>query len=116
MLVNIDTATSAVYVVSFVCSFTISPRPVNSYASDNFITSCMQVCGFRDIRELAKMDDGHPKFRILKKFLEKLRITVKTIGGGKRPKIVYDLIPCAGRYEFPKDDRTTTIFVSVFAC
>ncbi|KAF9463147.1 Piwi domain-containing protein [Collybia nuda] len=91
MLVNIDTATSAVY------------------SSEDFVASCMQVTGSRDVRELATLDGRNMKFHILKKFLLNVRITVRTIGGGKRPKVIRDLVPFAGNYEFPKDDQTITI-------
>jgi hypothetical protein len=72
----------------------------------------MQVLNIRNARDLGTLDKQNPKIRILKKFLDKVLISVSTMGGGKSPKVIRDIILSVGKYEFPKGDRTTTIYVS----
>lgn len=106
MLVNIDTATSAVYVLTSSTITRVLIHPFHRYSAKDFKSSAMEVCGFRNVRELT-MDANHPKYHILRKFLQKVRIYVRTIGAGRRPKMVYDIIPNAGKYEFTMEDGST---------
>ncbi|KAG5653267.1 hypothetical protein H0H81_001427 [Sphagnurus paluster] len=84
MLVNVDTSVSAVY------------------ASGKLVDVCMNFLGTKNVRDLS-MDDRHPMYRALEKFLDKLLINTDTTG--KRKKCIQGIVAHAGRFEFSKDDR-----------
>ncbi|KAF5387039.1 hypothetical protein D9615_001654 [Tricholomella constricta] len=88
MLVNIDTSVSAVY------------------AAGELVNVCLDFLGRKDVRDLS-MDGKHPSFRALEKHLENVLINTRTTG--KRTKSIKGLVPYAGRFEFSRDEKDTTV-------
>ncbi|KAG6869093.1 hypothetical protein C0993_003413 [Termitomyces sp. T159_Od127] len=88
MLVNIDTSVTAVY------------------AGGRLIDVCLNFLGKKDVRAL-DLDEKSPDFRALQKHLKELQVNTSTTK--KRVKIIYGLVPAAGKYIFTKEDRETTV-------
>ncbi|KNZ75349.1 Protein argonaute-3 [Termitomyces sp. J132] len=88
MLVNIDTSVAAVY------------------AGGNLIDVCLDFLGKNDVRALA-LDEKSPNFRALQKHLKDLQIN--TLTTRKRVRTIHGLVPAAGTYIFPKDDREISV-------
>ncbi|KAK0448292.1 argonaute-like protein [Desarmillaria tabescens] len=91
MVINVDTSMTAMY------------------ASGELIGVALRFLGQSDVRALA-LNQGSTKYHALERFLKGVRITVKSPATG-RPytKTIRGLQPQAGRYEFRKDGRITTV-------
>ncbi|RDB21168.1 Protein argonaute [Hypsizygus marmoreus] len=89
MLVNVDTTITAVY------------------AKGDLITVCLLFLNKGNDVRLLTGDERDENFRALEKHLHNLLINVVTTGN--RTKAIRGLVPSAGKYEFSKDDRVTTI-------
>ncbi|ETW76417.1 hypothetical protein HETIRDRAFT_480543 [Heterobasidion irregulare TC 32-1] len=86
MVVNIDTTTSAIYSSVLLPEF------------------AMEFLGIRDVRELTRLTPQNPQWKNLKAVLRNVRITtVVPAHSARRSRVIKDLVPHAGEYEFDKD-------------
>jgi len=80
------------------------------YQSGPAIDAAISVIKGRDVRDL-EMDHRHPSFRALKSYMKNLKIEVRTMPN--RVKMVRDLVPYAGMYEFVLDKTGAKTTVQV---
>jgi hypothetical protein len=73
----------------------------------------MEFLGFRNYRDLSRLDRNSPQLQALTRFLKNIRIKV-TNSRGERTKVIRGFVPRAGHFEFEKDGRPITIQVSDF--
>ena len=64
----------------------------------------MEFLGIRDVRELTRLTPQNPQWKNLKAVLKNVRITtVVPAHSARRSRVIKDLVPHAGEYEFDKD-------------
>lgn len=88
----------------------------NRYRGGDLMSVVMGFLNLRTVRDLV-LDRQDANFKKLEKFLNKLRVNVRTGPGGERSRIktIRGLEPMAGEFEFTNsDNRTMTVAVRTF--
>jgi hypothetical protein len=62
----------------------------------------MACLGIRDVRRL-NLQPNEPAFHTLSRFVKGLRINVRSNSKKRRTRVIRELVPCGGDYQFSKD-------------
>jgi eukaryotic translation initiation factor 2C len=116
MILTVDTSVAAVYVHPFFFTSILSSKNGDRYRGGDLISVVMGFLNLRTIRDLV-LDRQDPQFKKLEKFLNKLRVDVRTGPGGERSRVktIRGLEPFAGEFEFTNNEgRTMRVSVRTF--
>jgi eukaryotic translation initiation factor 2C len=111
MILTIDTCMAAVYVFNFFPAYLL--LTFTRYRAGDLCNVALMFLGETDISVL-KMPSSDLRFKQLEKFLNNVRISIRS-SSGKRTKTIRGLVGRAGKFVFSKnDDQEITVAVSFY--